>query len=247
MRLHSRTGFTLIELLVVIAIIAILAAILFPVFAQARDSARATSCRNGMNQIGKGLMMYASDYDGRLPWASRWYSAGKGGIYGDGTGFVGTVLLPYTGNNINVWHCPSNPVKHDPKIPPGDPGNYLSGDALTNRKNQNFAFHYNHFSGGWPLTPGLPTWCLAGQKIDGAVEWPPLQNSSMLTYAEAGRGVTEVPVCWERRIMSTAVTPDESLAGGILPHKGGWNVLFLDGHVKWQAPNDRTAWTTPAR
>ena len=62
-----RRGFTLIELLVVIAIIAILAAILFPVFAQARESARKTGCINNMKQLGLGLTMYRSDYDGHDP------------------------------------------------------------------------------------------------------------------------------------------------------------------------------------
>src|SRR5438105_12554958 len=61
--LPKRRGFTLIELLVVIAIIAILAAILFPVFAQAREKARQTSCLSNNKQIGTGLMMYAQDYD----------------------------------------------------------------------------------------------------------------------------------------------------------------------------------------
>src|SRR5690242_18281565 len=63
----KRSAFTLIELLVVIAIIAILAAILFPVFAQAREKARQTSCISNMKQIGTGLYMYVQDYDEMLP------------------------------------------------------------------------------------------------------------------------------------------------------------------------------------
>jgi prepilin-type N-terminal cleavage/methylation domain len=62
-----RHGFTLIELLVVIAIIAILAAILFPVFAQAREKARQTMCTSNLRNIGMAFLMYATDYDGKFP------------------------------------------------------------------------------------------------------------------------------------------------------------------------------------
>src|ERR671936_106434 len=72
MRTLSRRGFTLIELLVVIAIIAILAAILFPVFAQAREKARMISCLSNARQIGTGIQMYSQDWDETLvPWFQR--------------------------------------------------------------------------------------------------------------------------------------------------------------------------------
>src|SRR5437870_2678725 len=74
---HRQAAFTLIELLVVIAIIAILAAILFPVFAQAREKARAISCVSNEKQLATGILMYNQDYDGRLP--IFWYSGETGG------------------------------------------------------------------------------------------------------------------------------------------------------------------------
>lgn len=69
---RRRAGFTLIELLVVIAIIAILAAILFPVFAQAREKARATTCLSNSKQMGLAMMMYAQDYNESYP--QGWYA-----------------------------------------------------------------------------------------------------------------------------------------------------------------------------
>ncbi|MEO7719958.1 MAG: DUF1559 domain-containing protein [Capsulimonas sp.] len=102
-------GFTLIELLVVIAIIAILAAILFPVFAKAREKARQISCISNMKQIGLGMMMYTGDYDEAYPLQSNYAPGGK-----DWT----QAIQPYikNGNSPNsyttvggVFSCPSFP------------------------------------------------------------------------------------------------------------------------------------------
>lgn len=97
---HNRRGFTLIELLVVIAIIAILAAILFPVFARARENARRASCQSNLKQIGLGVMQYVQDYDEHYPMA--WF-----GQYNSATHYdVITALDPYT-KSAQIWNCPS--------------------------------------------------------------------------------------------------------------------------------------------
>lgn len=95
-------GFTLIELLVVIAIIAILAAILFPVFARARESARKTSCLSNMKQIGLAAMMYVQDYDTTFP-DSRLAQDGLDGPAGQCT-HIGTPGGIYRGaDHITCW------------------------------------------------------------------------------------------------------------------------------------------------
>jgi prepilin-type N-terminal cleavage/methylation domain-containing protein/prepilin-type processing-associated H-X9-DG protein len=96
--MKARQGFTLIELLVVIAIIAILAAILFPVFAQAREKARTISCLSNMKQIGTGRMMYVQDYDETFP-ANRFYQ--PNGYY-----TWRSTVMPYL-KSEQIWECPS--------------------------------------------------------------------------------------------------------------------------------------------
>src|SRR3954467_1196946 len=83
MRTQRKPAFTLIELLVVIAIIAILAAILFPVFAQARDKARQAGCFSNLRQIGTALAMYTQDYDGLIANCCMWGRAWAWGAWGD--------------------------------------------------------------------------------------------------------------------------------------------------------------------
>ena len=117
----AASGFTLIELLVVIAIIAILAAILFPVFAQAREKARAATCQNNLKQIGLGALQYAQDFDEAYP-----------PRYIDYTPTGSTrlnwraLITPYVKNGgtsgvpSGIFVCPSSPWSNGTANPPGN-------------------------------------------------------------------------------------------------------------------------------
>jgi prepilin-type N-terminal cleavage/methylation domain-containing protein/prepilin-type processing-associated H-X9-DG protein len=113
-RTHRR-GFTLIELLVVIAIIAILAAILFPVFAQARAKARQTSCLSNLKQINLAFQMYKQDYDETLPYWNWWYSSDAGGCpradrpeaCKNFSSLWINAIYPYE-KNAQIYNCPSD-------------------------------------------------------------------------------------------------------------------------------------------
>lgn len=137
---RRQKGFTLIELLVVIAIIAILAAILFPVFAKAREAARQTSCLSNMKQLGTALLMYMNENDMTLPCAYYEYAqsngANDGGLWSGrwGTtaadlpalefGSIRTQLNPYVKSNA-MWKCPSDSTC-SPQWPPKADGKLIT-------------------------------------------------------------------------------------------------------------------------
>jgi prepilin-type N-terminal cleavage/methylation domain-containing protein len=123
--MKRRAGFTLIELLVVIAIIAILAAILFPVFLSAQKAAKKTQCINGIGQLGKALQIYTSSSNGRLP---RWYDGTSHTISGITVYHTWDYyLFPYVHNKA-IFKCPVNCKKSDGTS--YDPGKVIRSYAM---------------------------------------------------------------------------------------------------------------------
>ncbi|GAB4454109.1 MAG: hypothetical protein OHK0029_08290 [Armatimonadaceae bacterium] len=136
---RRQNGFTLIELLVVIAIIAILAAILFPVFAQAREKARQTACLSNVKQMGLGMMMYAQDYDEVI---ARNAFADPPRVL-EGAHFTNCstprwmdVIQPYI-KNFDIYNCPSDPFS-------SISGTLADGTAHTLAGNKRYVFQANN-------------------------------------------------------------------------------------------------------
>lgn len=225
--LRERSGFTLIELLVVIAIIAILAAILFPVFAQAREKARQTACISNLKQIGLAFAMYVTDYDELLPDRRDLKNSLPGGYKPWTTwppsdprvGWASIVLQPYTHNDA-IWICPS--IKSTPL------GNAIQvSQAVSTAAN---AATTNYWA--WRFDrPDAPT------PLDdfwGKSELQCVSDLNQASNPQAGlpNGPADVEMVADPYFPGTIPTAPTDLKGrGV--HFGGRNRLLLDGHVKY--------------
>ncbi len=226
MQNKRRGGFTLIELLVVIAIIAILAAILFPVFARARENARRASCQSNLKQIGLGEAQYTQDYDG-------YYVPGLIVIAGRYTTPVKS-LDPYIKSN-QIWVCPSdpNPVR-DPRGAIDDPSikSYIINPLMHGDAQGSIG------TGGipWPVYPLKESvltkssetisfiesyWASGYDGSSGAVPYPVTRNNSTPLWSPIN--VASSPTIAQLDATNIAYNR----------HLGGANYLFADGHVKF--------------
>jgi len=239
MRSTNRRGFTLIELLVVIAIIAILAAILFPVFARAREKARQTSCLSNEKQIGLSWIMYADDYDETVVDSDPLYYADPqpGGIM---NGWEGAIL-PYVKNLQNV----RVPVPQGLGAVP--PHLRQRNDAIRLRRIQGqgrLRVQRCVLAVGDPPTAfDGPYDAAAKKRLDGIGLSQIVDSSKVLMAADSANGNTagrqgadELGDCM--RCGGTLGNSDPWNQGkDYYPeyrHNGGFNMVFADGHAKFR-------------
>ncbi|RYX80726.1 DUF1559 domain-containing protein [bacterium] len=201
--LVSKSGFTLIELLVVIAIIAILAAILFPVFARARENARKSSCMSNLKQIGIGVMQYTQDYDEKFP---TWN--GSNGI--TSVGWAGS-LQPYL-KSVQIFQCPSETVGPDSNPESGGYSDYA----------YNVWLGYDGANSNGRSLSYLTQASLSVMVYDS--RGGPAERGTGRAYEDGGPFGTGTG--------NSAHLASFSDPSG-LRHMDGINYAFCDGHVKW--------------
>ena len=205
-----RKGFTLIELLVVIAIIAILAAILFPVFAKAREKARQTSCLSNVKQIGLAVMQYAQDYDERFcPTRLR----ASGVIFNYSYG-----LMPYV-KNTQVFTCPSASTVGANWNPPDAAGNVYKP-----------AYGQNCYAVGDPADASYVGASL-GTLTQPASTIILLDFSQQCIKANPGTCGCGGGTCHATRMVDEFIKNTYKSCR----HNDGVNTLMADGHAKWRA------------
>ncbi len=260
-----KRGFTLIELLVVIAIIAILAALLFPVFAQVREKARAATCLSNMRQLGAAIMMYEQDYDEYLPYNYSWPEHVANGC----CGYIywwQDFIRPYTRNEA-IFTCPSaSPhTQDDYARPPGTPSPMIRD------------YTANSQFGPWP--PNSPVrsngwdYYYAGGSAAGLVNGPFVNTganffspSRSLATIEDTAGTIAIFDSWRMDEIWRLEQTDAWYNAGFGPayfgggpdtvyptqghvskrHSGGFNATFCDGHAKWIRNSTLGMWTVRA-
>jgi prepilin-type N-terminal cleavage/methylation domain-containing protein len=204
-RIRTHSGFTLIELLVVIAIIAILAAILFPVFAQAREKARAISCLNNMKQMGLGMKAYLNDWDdaypmNRYPDATHTDTKNPGGLNESKISWKKS-MLSYV-KSLDSFKCPSNPY--------ADVMDYSGNFPISYAYNGGRFWEYTKSGGGY------------GPRFEEDIKEP---TTTILILETLSYCCPDIGP-W-------ILTGGEGLKDWFNVHNKGHNWIFADTHAKW--------------
>lgn len=243
---RSRRAFTLIELLVVIAIIAILAAILFPVFAQARDAARKTTCVSNLKQIGSGLMMYTQDYDEVLcpvTYADSCRATATGPTTDAAwDGLLGwpLALQPYM-KNLGLLACPSDPYRGGfskqgsycyeaqmlaANVPGAYSGISSSGPAMQRVLPLSYSANY------WLSNTSGTTYTPSPSGVPGSVSLAAVNKPSQVFFvSEAGTDPAKGYAAYY--IIPGYGQPGDQRWQNGKRHAEGRVWVFLDGHAKW--------------
>jgi len=254
----TRKGFTLIELLVVIAIIAILAAILFPVFAKAREKARQTSCASNMRQIALGIYMYTEDNGETFPIGTKNYGAAYAG---DVDGWAVQVYPDI--KSTGVFTCPDDATQSNAN---GSPISYgfnsnLGGTALGALSSASNTVELFEVAGdtGTPQsfttgtedagisgngTPGFQANAVDPGTNTGAGDFP--AGALTDSYSPSGGAGVTYETGYFSNIAGIAPTNvpftfDSAYNNGGGLHSGGANYAYCDSHVKWALPTSISA------
>lgn len=223
---YPRTGFTLIELLVVIAIIAILAAILFPVLAQAKASAKKIACLSNARQTGLALTLYLSDNDDKYP---QEHPSTNDPASDDNNGQLETIdygspfdkILPYVGSRNSaktmLYICPSDPDPHGLTVLDQN-GNCVGSDPLS------------------PPPSNLTSYLLNAYFLFGATSNTITAPSQTIYISERKNSFCDVhyhPWMGEVELPANAQDTTNPIAIADARHFKGSNSVFADGHAGW--------------
>lgn len=221
---QRKRGFTLIELLVVIAIISILASILFPVFARARENARRAGCLSNLKQLGLAMMQYTQDFDEQLPVNGRYSATARPSQHS-----WDVAIAPYTGMKVElgsspmIFRCPSDV-------------------SAENRRSYAMAYFGNSPDGTARFILGYDNALssMVGVKLADIPQ--PAQTIMLTERPSSPAGETAIVNNTFGHYTSSYVQSptgadgqDEAQPGKPI-HLEGWNYLFSDGHVKWMRP-----------
>ena len=242
-----KQAFTLIELLVVIAIIAILAAILFPVFAQAREKARQTACISNMKQAGTAVMMYSQDYDEQYPLGSYILAGMTTAVTWQdlvepyvkvGAGADTRPDAPAARKEVTFWICPSignnsRPMAAgDPQPGPFDAAFYSKSLSYINNSNLMPTLHRLALQAGWfPAPPtGMAAVQAPAQVVLVTEGWGYIGNTGGDDWTSGCTGQESgYPNLGGGRILGRA----DNYCAGRYRHSGGGSYTLADGHAKW--------------